>query len=116
MKCPYCKKEIETEYQEIKYKDKTYRIYKWENKSLKDFPMPKGFNWCPYMDFVELINKRIIELENYPVDYVTEQQFEINKKDFPLSRFYLNRDSLLYSNNWDLDGSSDNGRVVLKKK
>jgi len=116
MKCPYCKKEIETEYQEIKYKGKTYRIYKWESKPFKDFSIPKGFNWCPYIDFLELINKKIIELEEYPVEYFTEQQFELNKEKYPLSRFYLNWYSYLNSDNRYLDNSNGYGRVVLKKK
>ena len=113
MKCPKCGTEVD--YQTIVYKNKEFRIYKWESKPFRDFPMPKGFDWCEYIDFVELINEKKIELEKYPVEYIVKNQFKTNTKDYPVSRVCLNGNSNLNSNNWVLDNSNGDGRVVVSR-
>jgi len=78
--------------------------------------MPQGFDWCPYFDFVELINKEKINLEEYPIYYYTENQFKINKSNnYKLSRVCLNRYGDVYSDNGNLQYSNDVGRVVLMR-
>ena len=102
------------DYQEIKYNGKIFRIYKWENKEFKDFPIPKGFHWCEYFDFIELINEEEIKLEEYPIFYYTKNQFKNNiKKGWELSRVYFDGDGNVYSDDVDWQYSDDDGRVVV---
>ena len=109
--CPHCNKETETIYQTIIYKNKEFRIYKW-GEVLKDFPIPEGFKWCEYIDFLELINENKIKLDKYPIIYYTKNQF----KNRELSGFYLGRGSGLGSYDGDLGDSGDGGRVVVNRK
>jgi len=116
MKCPYCNKEINQEYQSFKLGKKEIRIYKWENKKFKDFPMPKGFDWCEYFDFVELINEEKIELEEYPIYYYTKNQFKKNiKNNWKLSGVYLGWGGGVGSSGGGLRGSCGGGRAVVSK-
>ena len=112
-------KEIEEQekvkvYQEIKYKREIYRIYNWENKQFKDFPMPEDFEWCPYFDFVELINNKVFDMQQYPICYYCKNQC-INNKEWVLARLCLGRSLGVYSNNDDLADSDSDGRVVVRK-
>jgi len=109
-------KELENqEYQSFKLGKKEIRIYKWENKKFKDFPMPKGFDLCEYFDFVKLINEEKIKLEEYPTYYYTKNQFKRNiKNDLKLSRLGA-VGGYLYSGGDYLAGSDVDGRVVISK-
>jgi len=111
MKCKECGHEIETEdYIKVicKKLKKEFRIYKWEDKKFKDFPMPKGFNWAEIFDFVYLYDNDLIELEKYPVYYYLNKISKKNNKS-GLSRLYLDRDlNLGYSNS--------DGRVVISRE
>ena len=115
MKCPHCKKEIKTEdYIKIicKKLKKEFRIYKWENKKFKEFPMPKGFNWAQMFDFIYLYDNDLIELEKYPVYYFMNK---ISKKN-GLSGLYLDGDLNLDSIWGGLADSGSGGRVIISKK
>ena len=114
------KKEQESEklkeFQSFKLGNKEIKVYKWENKPFKDFPMPKGFGWCEYFDFVGLINEKEKELEKSPVYYYTKNQFKMNiKNGWGLSRFYLDGGLSASSNNVSLAGSIGGGRVVVSR-
>lgn len=104
-------------YQEIKYKNKIFRIYKWENKLFKDFPVPEGFNWCEYFDFVKLINENKIKLEEYPIYYYTKNQFKLNLNNgYGLSRVFLGGNALGVDSGGEYFADSDaDGRVVVSK-
>jgi len=67
--------EKEQDYQRITYKGKEFRIYKWAEK-LGKFKLPKGFNFCPAVDFIELINEDKIVLDKYPVYYYARSLFK----------------------------------------
>lgn len=96
---------------------KEFRIYKWEKKQFKDFPMPKGFDWCEYISFVYLYDNNLIKLEKYPVCYYIKNQSEKNVENgWSLSRLYLGRDLVLYSNYEYLAFSDDDGRVVVERR
>jgi len=96
---------------------KEFRIYKWENKPFKYFPMPKKFDWCEYSDFIYLYDNDLIELEIYPVYYFTKNQSKKNiKNGWNLSRLYLGRDSYLVSSYDSLASSSSYGRVCICRK
>jgi len=116
MKCPHCKKDIEREdYQTINYNKKEFRIYKWEDKKFKDFPMPKGYTWAEYFDVVELVNKEKLEFTKPNEEtYICKNPFKQNKK-YCLSGLYLGYVLDLYSSNSGLEYSDDSGRVVLVK-
>lgn len=103
-------------YKTYKTKTKEIRIYKWENKLFKDFPMPAGFDWCEYFDFVELVNNSNFEFKEFPVIYLTKNQFQRNFGcDWFLSRVYLSRNGVVISNYDDLQDFSDGGRVVVSR-
>jgi len=112
-------KELEDkDFIEIKCKklNKTFRIYKWENKPFKDFPMPKGFNWAKYSDFVYLYDNDLIELEKYLVEYYVENYSKKNiKNGYDLSRLFVYGDGGLYSEVVVLADSGDYSRVVVVK-
>lgn len=101
------------DFKKIIYKNKEFRIYKWENKPFKNFPIPEGFNWSEYFDFVKLINEDKIELEQYPSCYYTKSQFKQNLKDYGLSRLCLGWGLNLRSSGEGLAGSDADGRVVV---
>ena len=71
------------EYIEIKCKklNKTFRIYKWENKKIKDFPMPKGFELAEFNDFNYLYDNNLFEVENYPIEYFVKNWSKKNIKN-----------------------------------
>jgi len=117
MKCKHCGSEIiEQEFQTIKHKGKEFRIFKWEDKLFKDFPIPKGFDWAKYVDVLNLANEdKLIFTEPYKEVYICKTQFKRNK-NYVLSWLYLCGDSDLGSGYGGLDYSNDSGRVVLVKK
>jgi len=106
-------KEKEKDFQKVIYNKKEFRIYKWD-KPIKDFPMPEGFSMSEHSEFVELYDEGKIELEQYPVEYFVKHYSKIQqKKEWCVSRLYLNGDLGLYSRYEDLAGSDDYGRVVV---
>lgn len=108
---------MKEDFKVIKYKGKEFRIYRWENKEFKDFPMPEGFSWCKYFDFLELINEEKVNLEQYPACYYTENQFKKNiKRGYGLSWFFLNRGLNLNSDKESLADSDGSGRAVISKE
>ena len=105
--------EKEQDYQKIIYKNKEFRIYKWENKQFKDFSMPKGFDFAEANEFIELYDNDKIELEvwkYYITKHISKKQ---QKKVLGLSWFYLSGDLVLYSSNDVLANSDEGGRVVI---
>ena len=109
--CPHCNQEIKKDFISIE-KDK-FRIYKWD-KSVKDFPIPEGYELAEERDFIDLYDNDKIELEKYPVIYFTKNKSKKNiKNGLGLSRLYLYWYLGLDSNLSYLAGSDDNGRVVL---
>ena len=110
-------KELENQdYEKIVHNKKEFRIYKWEDKLFKDFPIPKGYNFAEYFDVVNLINLDKIKFTKpWAETYICKSQFQKNKK-YCLSRLFLYDDLNLGSVNSDLDDSVDGGRVVLVKK
>ena len=108
-------KELENQdYQQIIYNKKEFRIYKWD-KTFKEFPMPKDFDFAEYFDVVTLINNKKIKFtEPYAETYICKSQFKQNKK-YCLSTLYLSNGLDLYSDSSDLDYSDDGGRVVICK-
>jgi hypothetical protein len=115
--CPKCGQEINNDYLEIKDGKKTFRIYEWD-KSLEDFPMPKGFRLAEEREFIDLYDNDKINLEKYPVIYFTKNRSKKNVKNgWGLSRLFLDNDFLyLVSYNDILTYSYVNGRVVIVKK
>jgi len=104
-----------SDYTKIIHNNKEFRIYKWENKPFKEFPIPKGYDFAEYFDVVELINlDKIMFTKPWKEIYVCRNQFKRNK-EYCLSRFYLNVGLNLDSNNSDLDNSNGNGRVIISK-
>ena len=106
------------EYIEIKCKKlhKTFRIYKWENKKIKDFPMPKGFELAEFNDFNYLSNNDLFEVENYPVEYFVKNWSKKNiKKGGGACGLDRNRDGDWLAAWVRLGYSSADGRVVISK-
>jgi len=106
--------EQEQDFKSIIYKNKEFRIYKWENKPIKDFVYPKGFRLIEHSEFTNLFNNEIID---YPkkgrVVYFTKHYSKRKQKENILSRWYLDRNLCLSSDSSFLSGSNDVGRVVL---
>ena len=100
------------DFQELTYKKDTYRIYRWENKEFGKFLIPKDFEFCPYFDFVELVNNKVFTMEIYK-EYVCKNAF--NNPDWVLVRVYLGWYGGIVAGNDYLQGSDPSGRVVLKK-
>lgn len=100
----------------IIYKNKEFRIIKWEKKPFKDFPMPKGFDWCEPKDFVELYDNDKIKLEVWKSYMVKNCSKKNVKKGWALSRFFLGGGSDLDSYDWYLEYSSGSGRVVVSRE
>ena len=62
----------EEDYNEVKHKGKTFRIYKWEDKPFKDLlnNLPKGFRLAEFQEFNELIESGFkLEIWKY---YITK--------------------------------------------
>ena len=53
--------EVIEDFKTIKFKGKEIRIYKWENKPIKDFIYPKGFELIEHSDFIELFDNKLID-------------------------------------------------------
>lgn len=93
-----------------------FRIYKWENKPVKDFldNMPKGFRLATFNEFNELIESKKYKLKiwhYYWVQHWNERQREMGR----LSAVFLYNFGNLNSYNNNLDYSNDSGRVVVIK-
>jgi len=117
MKCKECGHEIETEdYIKVicEKLNKEFRIYKWENKKFKDFPIPKGFNWASVFDFIYLYDNDLIELEKYPIYYYMNKISKKNRSG--LSGLYLGGGLCLGSLWGGLADSGSGGRVIISKK
>jgi len=104
----------QTEFESIIYNNKEFRIYKWENKPIKDFVYPKGFGLIEHSEFTNLFNNEIID---YPkkgwVVYFTKHYSKRKQKENILSRCFLDRNSGLDSGDSSLSYSNGDGRVVL---
>lgn len=113
-KCKHCGHEIE-DYKKINYKDKEFRIYKWEDKPFNEFKIPKGFRLAEHSEFIELFDEKLIDYpkEGWKVYFV--KHYSKRKQEKYVSRCYLNGDSDLSSNNSILSNSNDYGRVVVVK-
>lgn len=96
----------------IKFKNKEFRIYKWENKPVGDFIYPKGFRMSEFQEFVELIDNGLIKY-NSDWEYFWVKHFSKlqQKKKFCLSRLFLDV-HVLNSDNDDLLNSNRYGRIV----
>ena len=106
-------KEKLKEFEEIKFKNKIFRIYKWEKKPFKDFVYPKGFRLSEEREFIDLYDSGF-KVEEYPVIYFTKNRSKLNiKNDWGLSGLYLNGSLNLGSGYGDLANSYVNGRVVI---
>lgn len=90
------------------------RIYKW-SKTIKDFPMPKGFEMAEFMDLVNLYDDGFKLDENgyYFTKHFSKKQ---QKKEYCLSGLYLYGNLYLDSDGNDLADSNDYGRVVCVRK
>ena len=101
----------------IKYKNKEFRIYKWESKPFRDFKIPKGFELTEHKDFMELFDNKLID---YPKEgwevYFVKHYSKRKQKEGYISGLYVGRDSGLDSWNEDLAGSDDFGRVVVSRR
>ena len=110
------KQDLETQdFQSYKINGKEIRVYKWESKPYKEFPMPKGFNFCEFQDFVDLYDNDKIELEPWKYYIVKHFSKKQQNKKYCLSRVCLSNDGDLYSYGVYLANSSDFGRVVVSK-
>lgn len=107
-------------FQEVTYKGKKFRIYKWENKPYseiinKDFTckFDKKLRLAEFQEFNELIENKLFKMKVWK-SYITKHfnKLQWNKK-YCLSRCCLGGDSVLYSGYSDLSGSIDDGRVVF---
>ena len=94
---------------------KNFRIYKW-SKPVKDFLIPKGFRMAEFQEFVDLYDSDLIKLESYGHYFVRHFSKKQQKKEYCLSRLYLDGDLILNSNFVSLAGSDGDGRVVLIKE
>ena len=117
MICPHCHKETDEEYSEIKFNNKLFRIYIWENKPYGDLinNLPKGFRLSEFQEFNELIESKKIKLAKeryYIVKHFNKLQW--NKEHY-LSRLCLSKDLDIYLYIGCLGNSDDIGRVVLVK-
>jgi hypothetical protein len=113
--------EKEQDYQKVTYKGKEFRIYKWAGR-LGDFKLPNGFNFCPAIDFIKLINEDKIVLDKYPVYYYVRSLFKKCKDDW--SAVYDSGGRLRFGGGWDdhdgghafgVNWSDKYGRMVVVK-
>jgi hypothetical protein len=114
-KCKCCGAEIVEDFQKIVYKNKEFRIYKWESKPIRDFKIPDGFDFAEFNDFVELYDKKKIELEVWKDYYVKHFSKIQQKKESGLSWLCLYRDLNLWSGGDDLANSDSVGRVCVSR-
>jgi hypothetical protein len=101
------------DFQTINFKGKEFRIYKWENKPIKDFVYPKGFRMAEFQELVDLIDNKKFEAEVWKSYYTKHWSKLQQNKEYCLSRAYLN-----YAGGWDsyyelLADSNGYGRVVV---
>ena len=101
----------------IKYKNKEFRIYRWESKPFRDFKIPKGFKLAEHKDFIELFDNKLI---NYPKKdweiYFVKHYSKRKQKEGYISRLFLDGLSDLGSGDEDLASSYDGGRVVVSRR
>ena len=115
MKCKCCGAEIVEDFEKIIYKNKEFRIYKWESKPIRDFQIPKGFDFAEFNDFVELYDEKKIELEVWKDYYVKHFSKIQQKKEYGLSGLCLGRDLNFRSINEDIGSSDSDGRCVVAR-
>ena len=101
----------------IKYKNKEFRIYKWEFKPFRDFKIPKGFELTEHKDFMELFDNKLID---YPKEgwevYFVKHYSKRKQKEGYISGLCLYRNSGLVSWYEDLADSNISGRVVVSRR
>ena len=114
MKCKHCGAEIEDNFQKIVCKKlkKEFRIYKWEDKPLKDFIMPDEFDFAEFNDFIYLHDNKLIKLEVWK-DYFVKHFSKVQQAKGWFSRVDLNPDGNLGSYWGNLAYSGGYGRVVI---
>ena len=108
-------KEKLKDFKEIRFKNKIFKIYKWENKPHGDLinNLPKNERLATFQEFNKLIEEKVFEMELYKV-YVTKHFNKLQwDKKYCLSRLCLNDDLGLYSDWSNLDDSGSDGRVVV---
>jgi len=108
--------EKQNDFKEIKFKNKTFRIYKWD-KPVGDFlkNLPKGFRLAEHYEFIELFDDKLIDCpEDWEV-YFTKHYSKRKQKENLLSSCCLYWFSYLGSYDSDLSLSSYDGRVVIVK-
>lgn len=101
-------------YKTYNYKNKEIRIYKWENKPFKDFPIPEGFEIIDFNTFNKLIEKEIIKLEVWKYYFIKHWNKQMREKGF-MSRVFLYSDGYLCSYYDAIGYSDDSGRMVVIK-
>ena len=100
--------------EEIKFKGKTFRIIKWENKELGDFNMPEGWDFAEHSDFIELFDNKLIDYpEKDYITYFVKHYSKRKQKAGFLSGCYLSGGSDMGSYYSYLSYSIVIGRVVL---
>ena len=100
------------DFKDYKVNGREIRIYKWENKPMKDFVMPKCFDWCDYKMFIDLVNQE--ELKKYPIYYYMKNPIKkAIENSYPLLGCYLGRGSGLNSDSEDFADSYSDCRVVV---
>jgi polyribonucleotide nucleotidyltransferase len=106
------------EFQEFTFKSKKFKIYKWENKPYEDLinNLPKNERLATFQEFNEAVEEKAFEMEIWKY-YITKHFNKLQwDKIHCLSRCYRDGYSNLNSNNSDLSGSIDSGRVVIRVK
>lgn len=109
-----------TDYETIHFKNKEFRIYKWEDKQVsdlinKDFTCKFWGRLAEFQELQELIENDKIELgfhKYYITKHFNRKQWS---KELCLLRSFLSSGSDLYSFSSSLLNSYDNGRVVVVK-
>lgn len=110
---------LESEKEKLKFQtfiinNKEIRIYKWEEKPFKEFPMPKDFDWCDYKDFIDLANTQTLEF--YPIYYYMKNPYKYSiEQRYELASACLNGVGDWGSSNEGLADSNGDGRVVISK-
>ncbi len=114
------KLEIEEKIEALKNNDfikvKNFRIYKWEDKEIREFVYPEGYRMAEFQEFTDLIDSGDIELEvwkYYWVKHFLKSQWD---KEYCLSRVCLNRVGVVDAVVDGLSDSDGGGRVVCIKK
>jgi len=105
------------DYQEVEHNNKTFRIYKWDDKPYGDLinNPPKGFRLSEFQKFFELVESNKFEFEvwrYYIIKHFNKLQWDTQ---FGLARAYLSLAQLWNSNLGCLASSDDDGSVVLVK-